>query len=267
MLKKKMVSLLLVLAMCLSLAVPTFAVGGNDSYVDAIKQSYIDDYCFYQITDSDYLDSLDDDDVIEVFHYIKVTKRLLDDNLILDINKVTKSDIIPECSPLSTQVYDTETRHTLSSSYDNVVVIKKLVAEGDLPGSEITSSLTYMYLSNHGIIDFVMADWSGSLDQPVEAAVIEWAACTLVGLESAGFGAFLSLALVFLHQIDASKEKTFLKSIENIYYAGGKAVVCMSIVKRSCEKWTDCYFYTEDGYRSGLDISSEYSCYNNRKVG
>ena len=42
---------------------------------------------------NNYLDLLADDEIIEVFHNINVTKKLLDDNMVLDIDKVTESDL------------------------------------------------------------------------------------------------------------------------------------------------------------------------------
>lgn len=263
---KKFVSMFLALAMCLSLAAPAFAVE-NDPYLEEIKRSYVEDHCFYQITDGDYLDSLADDEIIETFHNINVTKKLLDENMILDINKVTKNDVVPEYSPQNAQVFDTETRHTLSSSYDNVVVIKKGVVQKGLQYEGTTAYLTYMYMSNQGIVDFVMGDWSGSLGKSLQQTVAEWAVCTAVGLASAGFGAFLSLAIGVLDNVNAGKESAFREALTDIYYDGGKAIVTMSTASRSCEKWTDSYFYTEDGSRGGLDITSEYSCYNNKKIG
>lgn len=263
MLKKTFVSVLLAMAMVLGLGAPAFAAEESNPYLDEIKRSYVEDHCFYQITDADYLNSLADDEVIETFHNINVTKKLLDENLILDIEKVTENDVVSECSP---QVFDTETRHTLSSSYDNVVVVKKAVEQsGQFAGA--TAYLTYMYLSHQGIVDFVMEDWSGSLGKSLNQTVAAWALCTAVGLASPGFGAFLSLAVGALDNIAASGEGAFTSSLEEIYYDGDKAIVTMTTVSRSCAKWTDRYFYTEDGSRSGLTITSEYSCYNNKTIG
>ena len=90
---KKFVSMFLALAMCLTLSTPALATE-NDPHLEEVKKSYIDDHCFYQITDTDYLNSLADGEVIEVFHGINVTKNLLNENMILDINKVTSNDIV-----------------------------------------------------------------------------------------------------------------------------------------------------------------------------
>ena len=35
----------------------------------------MENHCFYQITDANYLDLLADDEIIEVFHNINVTKK------------------------------------------------------------------------------------------------------------------------------------------------------------------------------------------------
>lgn len=264
---KKFVSMFLALVMCLTLAAPAWADEDGNSYLDEIKYSYVEDHCFYQITDTDYLNSLADDEIIEVFHNINITKKLLDCNMVLDINKVTESDLVPEAPSLGIQPYYVDGKHLLNIRYDNVVVIKKATIQEGLQYAGTSTYITDMYLSNQGIIDFVMEDWSGSLGKTLGAVVAEWAASTAIGTVSPGFGAFLSLAIGYLDSVEANKENVFRNELKDRYYNGERVVVTMTAVSRSCENWPDRCFYTEDGSRNGLDITSEYSCYNNKKVG
>lgn len=263
---KKFVSMFLALAMCLTLSTPALATE-NDPHLEEVKKSYIDDHCFYQITDTDYLNSLADDEVIEVFHGINVTKNLLNENMILDINKVTSNDIVKGTPSQRITIFETDTANTLSSTYDNVVVIKKGVIQQGLQYAGTTSYVTYMYLSNQGIVDFVMSDWTGSLGKTLEETIHEWDLCTLLDVATQNFGTFLSLAIAFLDDIIASKEMAFREQLYDLYYAGDKTILCITPVSRSCEEWKDNIFYTENGSRGGLDITSEYNCYNNKPVG
>ena len=263
---KKFVSMFLALVMCLTLAAPAWAAE-NDPYLEKVKKSYIDGHCFYQITDTEYLDSLADDEIIEVFHCINVTKRLLNENMILDINKVTSNDIVKGSSLQRMTIFETDTANTLSSIHDNAVVIKKGVVQQGLQYAGTTVYLTYMYLSNQGIVDFVMSDWTGSLGKTLKETIYEWALCTLLDVATQNYGTFLSLAISFLDDIKASKEMAFREQLCDLYYAGDKAILCITPISRSCEEWKDNIFYTENGSRSGMDITSEYNCYNNKPVG
>lgn len=260
---KKMLSLLLALTMCLSLSLPSFAAE-NDSYLQEIKQSYVDNCCFYQITDTDYLDSLADDEIIEVFQNINVTKKLLDENLVLDIDKVTEDDIVPVQSTQNARVFDTETRHTLSSSYDNVVVIKKCVAQAGTQFAGTTVYLTFAYLSNEGIADFIINDWANelSLGQTLLEAIADWVVGTVVGAAGLPFDVALAIVTGGANLGSVSMESSFRTALKAIYDNGGRAILTMSTVSRSCAKWSDRYFYTENASRNGLDITSTYSTYS-----
>ena len=264
---KKFLSMLLALVMCLTLIAPAWAAEESNLYLKEIKHNYVENHCFYQITDANYLDLLADDEIIEVFHNINVTKKLLDDNMVLDIDKVTESDLAAENLSPEIQPHYVEGKHILNIRYDNVVVIKKATVQKGLQYAGTSTYITSMYLSNQGIVDFVMEDWSSSLGKPFGAVVAEWALCTVVGTESPGFGAFLSLAIGYLDSVNASKESIFRNELKERYYNGERVVVTMTAVSRSCENWPDRCFYTEDGSRNGLDITSEYSCYNNKEVG
>lgn len=262
---KKFVSMFLALVMCLTLAAPAWAAE-NESYLDAVKRSYKEDFCFYQITDEEYLETLADNDIIETFHGINVTKKLLDENLVLDINKVTKHDLAPECSAQSVGVFDTEERHTLSSSYDNVVVIKKGTVQQGLQYAGTSVYLTYAYLSNDGIADFIINDWVNELSvgEALESAVAEWIVGTVVGAPGLLYSAAFAIVVGAGNLGSIKAEKTFRTGLKDIYDAGEKAIVTMSAASRSCEKWSDRYFYTEDGSRGGFDIVSTYSTYSNK---
>lgn len=261
---KKIVSMFLALAMSLSLSVPAFAAE-SETYLDAVKRSYEENFCFYQVTDKEYLETLTDDDVIETFYGINVTKKLLDEDLVLDINKVTEDDLAPECSPQSARALDTEVRHTLSSSYDNVVVIKRGTIQQGLQYAGTTVYLTYAYLSNEGIADFIINDWVNELSvgEALEGAVAEWIVGTVVGAPGLLYSAAFAI-VVGIGNLGAVKaEQKFRISLKDIYDAGEKAVVTMSTASRSCVKWSDRYFYTENASRGGMDIVSTYSTYAN----
>lgn len=187
--------------------------------------------------------------------------------MILDINKVTSNDIVKGTPSQKITIFETDTANTLSSTYDNVVVIKKGVIQQGLQYAGTTSYVTYMYLSNQGIVDFVMSDWTGSLGKTLEETIHEWDLCTLLDVATQNFGTFLSLAIAFLDDIIASKEMAFREQLYDLYYAGDKTILCITPVSRSCEEWKDNIFYTENGSRGGLDITSEYNCYNNKPVG
>lgn len=271
--RKKLVSILCAVALLVS-ALPAASAAEistctteDKSLLNEVRQSYLDNHCFYQVTDADYLESLTDDDVIEIFHNIRITKRMLTDELILDINKVTESDIVFETRTLGTasvmRVFPTEERLTLGSEYDNVTVIKKGI-DSTTGYQPITVYQTILYLSNKGIDNFIVDSWVGNLGQTVQNAFSSMiAGLTMCFVPSTTFNVLFSLVTGAGQLGQVSLDYKFKSALADIYRDGGRAVVSLTSTSQSCSAWTDRYFYIENAYRSGLDISSAYRCYTN----
>lgn len=273
-LSKKLASILCAAALLIS-ALPAAAAAEvstctteDKSLLNEVRQSYLDDHCFYQVTDADYLESLTDDDVIEIFHNIRITKRMLTDDLILDINKVTESDIVSETRTLGTasvmRVFPTEERLTLSSEYDNVTVIKEAV-DNTTGYQPITVYQTILYLSNEGIDNFIVDSWVGNLGQTIQTAFGNMVAgLTMCFVKSKTFNVLFSLITGAGQLGQVSLDYKFKSALADIYRDGGRAVVSITSTSQSCSVWSDRYFYIENAYRNGLDISSAYRCYTNK---
>lgn len=275
---KKLYKQLFSILLCLPLLLTSFSItyakensysNEKNFYLDDIKQEYIDNYCFYQVTDTDYLNSLTDNDIIEVYQNIKVTKKLLNEDMILDIDKVTASDIVSDpqmstySSPISPQVFDTETRCTLSSSYDNVVVLKEAVAaSGPYAGTSVY--IANIYLSNTGIKDFGYYSWvyeykfGSSLKDTVNNMIAGTAVCFI---PSKTFGVVFTIVTGAASLGNIIMTNNFRTNLNNLYEAGNKAVVTITSTSQSCSKWSDRYFYIENASRNGLNITSTYRPY------
>ena len=262
---------------CLSIFVfNTYSVSANEnthsnSKLSNIKENYIANSCFYQVTNKDYLDSLSDDEVIEVYQNIKITKKLLDQDLVLDINRVSYNDIcINETAIESPQndsrVFDTETRLSLSSSYNNVVVIKKATTNtGPYVGPSV--NLAYVYLSNKGIKDFGYYSWvyeykfGNTISETVGNMIAGTAVCYI---PSTTFGAIFTIMTGAASLGNIIMTNNFRTSLNNLYESGKKAVVTITSTSQSCSEWSGNYFYIENASRNGLDISSTYRCYRDK---
>lgn len=257
---KKLIAMLLTLSLCVSASAPVFATSYETSSLTEFKQSYINDGCFYQVTDRDYLDSIDDDEIIDVFYNINVTKKLLNSSMILDIQKVTESDI---CR--TGRLFDTEEKHMLSTAYDNVIVIKRATVQSGNEYSGATSYLTYAYLSNEGIADFIINDWANeiNLGETLMNAVAEWIVGTIVGAIGFKYSVAFSIVVGAENLGGLRVEQEFRTALKNIYDNGDRAILTLTTSSRSCVKWSDRYFYTENASRAGLDIVSAYSTYSN----
>lgn len=89
------------------------------------------------------------------------------------------------------------------------------------------------------------------------------AGLTMRFVPSTTFNVLFSLVTGTGQLAEVSLNYKFKSALADIYRDGGQAVVSLTSTSQSCSVWSDKYFYIENAYRNGLDISLAYRCYTN----
>ena len=204
------------LALCIILSGFSQCIQANgnlheEQIVEAYKQKYLDNSCYYMYIPDDMNEFLllDMDTVLDEFEGIKVTKRLLNENLELDINKLNYEDIVMENSTVSKFVTNPDNAvspmaaiypevdggwqdgtYTVGNGVTSVVVSSEYIA---LDESGYYFQSVY-YLSNDVISDFYMDKNTTSSAK----IIFEYLLTTILGLIPDVRSKALSYALSFV---------------------------------------------------------------------
>lgn len=218
---------------------------------------------------------LDENDVIEIFAGIKVTKKLLDENYVLDIDRVTMDDLVnsyniestsiqpyylvPNIDDLGLSGYDVYA--IIPNGYQSVSVTKKgTVLSGTYAGE--TAYIVNLYLSNSALMYYIEECFIGdNVTEAVSSFIIEFTLTTVIGTFAPVTSTGISLALGFLEIYNLTVNQSFRNQLVTLRRAGSKAHVQISSVSKSVTEWTDTVYGYENSTRNGLKIESEVIAY------
>ena len=261
--------------LCLMMAATCFSSNvfatNETSALSLIKQRYVATNSYYEYIPQDLIqfNLIDDNEVLDIFMGIKVSKKLLNEDYVLDISKVTEDDLcidneiepyyfVPNIGADGGAAYEVTNR--IPSGYDSVTVTKKVTAQND------PSQYTYiinLYLSNAALIYFIE---ECLINNPVADTIAsfmgEFVLTTFV-LEPLE-GAFLSVAIFASDICSQIINNSFYNSLVNLRRddnGEGMAHVRLTNVSKSATDWDGQYYGWENKTRNGLIIESEVIAY------
>lgn len=217
---------------------------------------------------------LDMDTVLDEFEGIKVTKRLLNENLELDINKLNYEDIVMENSTVSKFVTNPDNAvspmaaiypevdggwqdgtYTVGNGVTSVVVSSEYIA---LDESGYYFQSVY-YLSNDVISDFYMDKNTTSSAK----IIFEYLLTTILGLIPDVRSKALSYALSFVFTSSSVVNSNFWNNVRSLANGGKKAKVTVKKNSYSVTEWANrnytIYNRTIGNYRVISDV--DYNVY------
>ncbi|WP_273399613.1 hypothetical protein [Traorella massiliensis] len=271
-----MLKKLLLSVICLS-----FIICGLPSHIKAeeapVTEEYLEEwkekigesaYFIYTPQTEQELLNLGDDEVIAVFEGVKVTKKLLNENLELDIDKITVNDfatngLLPsfeingpiEMNPSITPNAVVPDLGEGGSSYNGTyslpsgvkgVIVSSIYQYSD--GSNIGQIV--LYLNNDHLKEFK----DELYDHPEDTTgfFLEHAIEALLGFIPGAYSTVLS----FLSLYDDYCEMTFKNKVYDMYDAGKKAKITVRGAYKSIVEWTDNKFYARNGTLNGSIFKS-----------
>lgn len=252
------------------------------SYLESFKENYrATSYYEYVPKDLIGFNALDEDEVLDVFVGIKVTKRILDENFVLDIDKVTLDDLVVN---ENVSVYEPgistnaiipnnpigggggsgfDSYRTLPTGYQNAAVTKRAtVLSGQYAG--MTTYIVNLYLSNSSLMYYIEECLIGtSISNAALSLLAEFVVTTYIGTISGIAGAAVTIALGVANIYNQIVNQSFYNQLVTIRRNGQKAHVQITESSKSVTTWTSSTIGYENSTRNGLKIESEIVAYKN----
>lgn len=238
----------------------------NVSMLQEIKSVYQEFGYYVYLPSNDEFVNISNDVVLDVFCGINITKRILNDNNELDIEKVTLSDFedienaytyfvqLPEIIPYSAVLPDLEGggwngTYNVPTGYKSVVIAAThecLLT----PRVDDYADTTY-YLSNAALRNFKLACSNHDFD--------EWLIENLIsGILGIAAGApFLSVAYICITGIDAYVSQQTWNKLDELMNSGKKARIYSRSSSLGVMEWTNNQFSVQNGTYNGWEIHSQ----------
>ena len=266
---KKYLSFLL--SMCLVVSCFTNCIKGNfNKELETFKEWYRET-SFYQYTPQNMseFEAYEMDYVLDEFVGLKVSKRILDENLILDINKVTIDDFINAYDNSNAsypyQLVNPElgggTGLQLKSGYQNATVtVKKEYLTGVKAGT--TEYTVYMYLSNYSLKNYMLKSGTKPIADMIKEIILEFGSQHIIATITGNvFGTALALALDIYDAAEMIYNQYNINIGNNLANSNKKGIVQTSLTSRSITEWTSNTISYQYVNNSDVKIQSEVAMY------
>ena len=277
---KYLKSLLLKILCCIfvfNLSTPLYAssqMNDENNYLESIKQKYLESYSYYVYIPSNMNDFLilDDNVILDEFFGIKITKRLLNKNLELDINKVKYEDLV------KLDDEDDFQNNNLSSTFQ--MVMPDIIGGGSLNGTyslpygvksvvvssyceNIDDSEDYYYrqehyLSNAAAAEFLKEEPTSSSFKSAYNLVM-----TFLGLNTKNCSGLCATLYSIIMGVNLVISDNFYDKLEKIVNSGNKAKISVRQSSYSVTTWTNDQYYVKNGVEGSYYVTSDVDYFNN----
>lgn len=261
-----LLSIILLLSCVVTLNLNHIKAFDDYQYLKEFKDNYRNT-SYYQYTpqNMDEFNSLHEDEVLEVFEGIKVSKRILDENLILDIEKVTLDDLVNEKE--SRQIVPIGggggNSVSLPSGYHSAIVTEKnTYLSGTNKGK--STYVVKMYLSHLALTDYLVQCNRKTTEQAIINLVASSAVSMIIGSVPV-FDDIFSAAMDAAELGNLVMDYQFYTKADELYFNDSKAIVTISNSSRSIVAWTSNTYSIRNVNTSSYKIESVVEVLKDRK--
>lgn len=270
MLKKVLLSLLCLCFLANGLPLHTKATDVVTSeYLESWKRTIGETaYFVYTPQSEEELLNLGEDEIIAVFEGLKVTKKLLNENLELDIDKITVNDFIIDEIPLISDI--------ITGPIDISGISPCELVLPDIGGGSYNGTYTLPSIANGVIVTRTNSFSDGTNSAEIVhylnnadfktfknrlSSAQSWGNTwqSILGVLMTVVPPYITVTIGFITAVGALLEDSFINKVNDLYNSGSniKAKITISGSYKSIVQWTDNKFYARNETVNGSVFKSK----------